>query len=337
MELKENKLVSINILTWNGENYIEDCLKSVFNQTYKNVEILVVDNASTDKTVEIIRKIRMNSDIGIAINKKNIGFAAGHNLGIRNSKGEYILCLNQDVILHKDFVKNAVQIMEQNEKIGSVQGKIYQLNKGKKTNIIDTLGFEIFKSGEMIDVKQGQKDDPGMNPGLRIFGVNGVAPLYRQNALNDVELNKEYFDQDFFCYTEDIDLAWRMRWRGWKAVLCPKAILWHDRTSAKKLGKGYSDFIKLRKQQSFFIRKMGWRNQWLLFIKNQSFSNAIKFFPKFFLRQTKLFLYLLIFETRVIFSSVFEIIPLIPKMLKKRKTIMKTRKISNKEIGKWFK
>src|SRR4030042_5675917 len=132
-----NKLVSINILTYNAQDLIEPCLKSVLEQTYPNLEIRVVDNASSDKTLEKIK----NLPVKIIRNKENLGFSAGHNVGIRESKGEYILCLNQDVILDKDFVRYAVEAMEKDNEIGAIQGKLY-----KKDKSLDTTGLLAFKN-----------------------------------------------------------------------------------------------------------------------------------------------------------------------------------------------
>lgn len=333
----ESKLVSINILTYNSEKYIEKCLESVLNQTYKNLEILLTDNASTDKTLEIIRNIRMPiRKIRIAVNKKNLGYTGGNNIGIKQSRGEYVILLNPDVILDKNFVKEVINEFEKDPKIGSVQAKIYQLNNGKKTKIIDTIGFTVFKTGKILDTGQGFKNSGQYDNIKEIFGVNGNAPAYRRKALDDVKLEEEYLDEDFFCYAEDIDLAWRMRWKGWKAILTTKAFLWHDRTSSKTADAGWLVFKQVRKSQSFWVRQIGWRNQWFLFIKNLSLINFIIFFPRFFLRQAKLFFYLLIFETKVL-GCIIDIIKLTPKMLKKRRIIMKQRKISNKKMRKWFK
>ncbi len=334
----ESRLVSINILTYNGQKFIKDCLESVFNQTYKNVGILVIDNGSTDNTLEIISKFVLHSRISVGLikNKKNLGFAAGHNIGIRNCKGDYIICLNQDLVLDKDFVKEVIKEFEKSPKIGSVQGKIYQLNNKKKTKIIDTVGSIIFKTGEVNDQGQGEKDKGQYDSLKEVFSVNGVAPAYRRTALNDVKLKHEYFDENFFSYAEDVDLGWRLRWRGWKTSFNPKAIIWHDRTSAKIATGGWSIFRKIRKSQSFWIRKMGWRNQWLLFIKNQSLPNAIRFLYWFLLRQVKFFFYLLFFEPKVLIC-ILEIIKLLPKMLRKRRIIMKNRRINSVQICKWFK
>src|SRR4030042_62910 len=108
-------MTSVIIVTYNGEKFIGECLKSALNQSYKNTEILVIDNNSTDKTRQIILDFQKNHNFKILFNNKNVGFAGGHNLGIKNSRGEYILCLNQDVILEENFIEEAVKIFETDE------------------------------------------------------------------------------------------------------------------------------------------------------------------------------------------------------------------------------
>ncbi|MBD3282560.1 MAG: glycosyltransferase [Candidatus Portnoybacteria bacterium] len=324
-----NKLVTIHILTFNSEQYIEDCLNSALNQTYENIEIIVTDNNSKDKTIERLKQFK---DIRIIKNKRNTGYTGGHNKGIKQSRGEYIILLNPDVVLDKDFTKNIVRCMEEDKKIGAIQAKVYQLNKNKKTNTIDTLGNRVFNTGRIIDIQQGEKDK-NQKP-KKLFAANGVCPAYRQKALNDIKLKTHYLDQDFFCYVEDIDLSWRLRWRNWKIKYCPKATAWHDRTSAKSLGKGFKGFRKIRKTQSLWMRKIGWRNQRLLFIKNMPISNI--FSPTFFLREIKMFLYLLFFEPRVAFE-IRNVLKLMPKMIKKRRIIMKNKKVKPREIKKLLK
>lgn len=338
-----NNLVSINILTWNSEKYIENCLGAVFAQSYRELEINIIDNDSRDKSRDILKRIIANNpafNINLILNDKNVGFAVGHNQAIRISHGEFILALNCDVVLDSNFVAKAIEIFRRNEKIGSIQAKIYQLQDGRKTTIIDTVGFKLFKSGRIIDEGHGFGDDMIYNTEKQIFGVNGAAPIYRKLALDDVAIanrsnQKEYFDEDFFAYVEDVDLAWRLRWRGWQCVFAPSIIAWHDRFSSKRLKKNWLDFVKLRRSQSFFAKKLNWRNQWFLFIKNQSFINFVLFLPWFLWRQTQLFLYLMLFEPKILMVIPY-ILRLSSKMLKKRRLILKTRKVSDREMRKWF-
>ena len=319
-----NKLVSIIVLTYNSEKYIQDCLESIFVQTYKNLEILVIDSASTDGTRRVLGGFegQQEGSLKIILNSENLGYAKGNNLGIKQSNGEYVVIINPDVVLNENFIQEIINAFEKNIKIGSVQAKILQLNNGVKTKIIDTVGFKFFKSGEINDLGQGEEDNGQYDNLQEIFGVNGVVPAYRRITLDNIRLKEEYFDEDFFMYVEDFDLVWRMKSYGWLAILEPKAIAWHDRTSSKSIGGGWKEFRKTRKSQSLWLKKISWRNTWLAFIKNlplKSFFN-----PQFLKRQIKFTIYLLFFEPKVLLAK-FQILKLLPKMLRKRKVIMKNK------------
>ncbi|MCX6729964.1 MAG: glycosyltransferase family 2 protein [Candidatus Portnoybacteria bacterium] len=313
-----NKLVSIIVLTYNSEKYIENCLQSIFSQTYRDIEIILIDNSSKDNSVKLSEEKLKNytGNQRIIINKENFGYAGGNNVGIKESRGEYVVIINPDVVLENNYIEETVNEFEQNPQIGSVQGKYYQLNNEIKTKIIDTVGFKFFKSGRVIDEGQGDKDVGQYEEKREVFGVNGNAAAYRRKTLNDIKYKEEYFDEDFFCYAEDFDLAWRVKARGWKCIYVPQAILWHNRTSSKSIGGGWKEFRQTRKLQSLWLRKISWRNIWLTFIKNLPLKGF--FHPQFLKRQIKFGFYLLFFEPKVLLAK-FEIIKLLPKMLKKRK------------------
>lgn len=312
-----NRLASIIVLTYNSEKYIENCLQSIFAQTYDNIEVIIIDNCSKDNTIAVIENWKLKiGNFKFVKNLINPGYAVGNNLGIEKSEGEYLFIINPDVVLDKNYVKAAVNELETNLQIGSVQGKIYQLNNGIKTNIIDTVGFEFFESGRIIDRGQGKEGFGRFDRKEEIFGVNGAAAAYRRTTLNDIKYKEEYFDEDFFCYAEDFDLAWRAKNKGWKCIYVPQAILWHDRTSSKSIGGGWREFRRIRKSQSLWLRKISWRNMWFAYIKNLPIKSF--FHPRFLRRQIKFNLYLIFFEPLVLLAK-FQIIKLFPRMLKKRK------------------
>jgi len=317
-----NKLVSIIVLTYNSEKYIKNCLQSIFKQTYKNIELIVIDSNSEDKSVDLIRETlrEYKGAQKVILSDKNLGYAKGNNLGIKQSKGDYVVILNPDIVLDKDFIQKIIDTFEKDKKIGSVQAKILQLNHGIKTNIIDTVGFKFLKSGEINDLGQGNEDKQQYDNLQQVFGTNGVAPAYRRIALDSIKLKEEYFDEDFFCYVEDFDLAWRLNLQNWLCVFESKAIVWHDRTSSKSISGGWKEFRQTRKSQSLWLRRISWRNMWLTYIKNLSLK--LFFHPQFIKRQIKSVVYLLFFEPRVLFAK-FEIIKFLPKMLKKRKLMQK--------------
>lgn len=346
----DQKLVSVNILLWHSEKFIAECLNSVFAQTHQNLEFNFIDNGSSDNSLARVREImsaRPQYVVRYKSLKDNIGFAGGHNEAILMSQGEYILPLNPDVFLDKNFVESTLKAMESDKSIGAVQGKILQMSGSEKTNIIDTLGFAMFRSGRMIDMAQGEEDKGQYNQAKEIFCANGTAPLYRRAALDDVKLIgenacQEFFDKDFFAYAEEVDLGWRLRWRGWNCLYVPLAIAWHDRGTGKQQAEGFWGGWKVRRQQrkigrpqTFWAWQKTWRNQKLVLIKNLPLVSFIKFAPAYLWREAKLTVYFILFE-KAAFNTIYEAIKMVPLMLKKRRMIMARRSIDASEIEKWF-
>jgi len=331
---QNHPLVSINLLTYNGCQYIKNCLNSVFEQSYPYLEILILDNASTDDTVNYLRK-KFRSEppknLRIIFNQQNIGFAAGHNQGIRESRGEFILCLNQDVVLDKDFIKKAVEIFKKNDKVAAVQGKLV---RPSMSNIIDNVGLVILKNRRIIARGQGQIDQGQFEKVEEIFGADGAAPVYRRKALEDINFG-EYFDEDFFCYKEDVDLAWRLRLYGWKVVYQPKSIAWHDRTAGDSAATNYFGIIRERLKISKFAKELAFKNQRLMQIKNEQIWLLLKHLPWFLPKEIASWLYVLLFE-RYTWRAIKDLFNQIPGTWQKRKVIMTRKRVGIGEMGRWF-
>lgn len=349
----QNPLVSINLLTYNGEKYIKPCLDSALAQNYPNIEVLILDNASSDNTLGKIKEyLNQNKNFKFSISEKNIGFARGHNLLIKESGGEFVLCLNQDVVLDKDFIKNAIEVFEKDEKIGAVQGKLLRLVDEEKSDIVDTTGLLMLKNRRIINRGQGQRDTGQFNRQEEIFGADGAAPIYRRFVLEDIKLplsrricvkfasnsrqnSYEYFDEDFFCYKEDVDLAWRTRLYGWGAVYQPKSVAWHARGSGDSAAFNPLAIIKERKKLSRISKFYSFKNQRLMQIKNELPLLFVKHFPRVIIKELAAWSYVLLFESYTL-KTIKSLIKEIPGAFKKRKIIMKNKRITRKEMAKWF-
>ena len=249
--------VSINLVTWNGAKYIDNCLRSVLAQTYKDYSILIIDNCSSDETVPIIKE--QFPQLNVIQHKENFGFAKAHNQAVHWSKSDYILMLNQDVVLAPGYLENIVSFLDKNPMAGSVSGKILRLQEDQKTNYIDTVGLRIYKNYRVVDMGAGEMDEGQYDAITEVFGVSGALPVYRRKALEEVIYLQEYFDESFFMYKEDVDLAHRLLTAGWTSWRIPMAIAYHDRTvsspyekmSAVKVAKNWTHKSKFSKFYSY--------------------------------------------------------------------------------------
>lgn len=361
--------VTINLVILNGEKYIRHCLDGIFAQTYLKelMEINILDNGSTDNTKEIIKTYNQLATNNFAKFNfveltKNLGVWPAQEELLKYSNGKYVLGLCVDVVLDKDFIKNAVETMEKDSKIGALQAKIYKYNisslsayglAGLPANIIDTCGFKIFKSRRIINIGHGEIDNSQYDPpagGLsEIFGVEGACPFFRREALESCRINllrwpattlttSEIFDHDYFWYGDDLDLAWRMNLFGWKQIFAPKVIAWHDRQTTKNLKKSWFDYIlrvPVRKQIPIKKRRLDWRNLRWTIIKNDHIINILRDLPFILVREIAVIGYAILFEQQVL-GEIPNFLKLLPKMLSKRREIMKKAIVKPEEIRKWF-
>ena len=338
-------LVSVNIINFNNKETIIPAIKSAISQTYKNIEILIMDNNSKDGSLEMIKKfIKANSSVPIKLieNKENLGFAKAHNLGIKICNGEFILCLNSDAILTPKYIENAIKLFS-DPKVGAVQGKLlkydFSKNKPKKINnynIIDTTGLVMLKNRRIINRGQGKPDKNQYQKIEEIFGPDGAAPIYRKSTLEDVAINDQYFDEDFFCYKEDVDLAWRMKLFGWKTIYCPFCVAFHSRGAGESAKTSYINIIKERRKIKSLPKYWSFKNQRLMQIKNELPLLFLKHFPYWVIKEIGSWLYILFFETYTL-KAIKELIFQFPNALKKRQIIMKNKRVNWREMEKWFK
>ena len=299
-------------------------------------------------------------------NSENAGFGRPHNEAMRIMKGEFILLLNSDAILTPDYVENAIKPF-QDEKVGAVQGKLlrYDFDKNElckdkenpELNIVDTTGLMMLKNRRIVCIGQGQADKGQFEKETEVFGADGAMPIYRKEALEDVKLPKldlkhspeiplapfdkggtshEYFDENFFMYKEDVDLAWRLRLYGWKTIYTPRAVAYHGRGSGDSMAKNYLDIIKERRKINKKAKFFSFKHQRLMQIKNDFPSLLFtKHFPRFIIKEVGAWAYMMIFErfTLRILKDLYRDVPL---FLKKRKMVMKRKRVGIKEMEKWF-
>jgi GT2 family glycosyltransferase len=311
--------VSIQIVTFNSEKYIKDCLESVLQQSYPIHQVIVVDNASTDGTLEISKEYR--HEVTFIENRENRGFAFAHNQAFRLSQGDYILVLNPDVILHPDYVRQIVGYMKDHPHVGSACGKLLLKSS---TGVIDSTGLIIKKTRRAFDRGAFQSADMYTKP-AEVFGVSGAAAIYRREMIEEISYNGMFFDEDFFAYKEDVDVAWRSQLFGWKAAYVPDAIAYHER--------GWKEGS--RSKQPIKIRRHSYINRYRMMLKNDSLRYCLRHLPHLLLYEIASFGYVILKEPELL-SSWVSFFRDFPKLLRSRKWIMSKRKVPFFHVYRFF-
>jgi GT2 family glycosyltransferase len=326
--------VAVNLVTWNSANYIGVCLDKLFEQTYRDFAVTVVDNASTDDTVSILSKY-LDRGIRLIQNATNEGYAPGHNKAIAASDGEFVLNLNPDVILTSTFLARMVDAIQQDSEIGSVAGKLIGISveqfqtalpdQPPSGSTIDGAGLLMYKSRRQFLRGHGEDISQSCTEPAQIFGPDGAAPLYRRAMLEDIKVEGEYFDALFRSHKEDVDLAWRAQLYGWRSIYTPDAIAYHIRSF--RPGK--------RVRLSARIRRDAVKNRWLMNFKNELPRLMLQDLPYILSYELKILIYLLFFEQSSL-PAIWDFIRLIPRMLRRRRIIQDRRRKDSQALRQWF-
>lgn len=263
--------VIIQLVSWNGIKYLPYLFASLQNQTFKEFDVRVWDNGSTDGTQEWLKEYAASyvPEVHITVSPTNIGFASGHNKLFENSlkDAEYVLLQNQDMQLEPTFLETLVEEMDARPSVGSCSGRLMKWAFPKTTNMVDSLCLRPLPNHRVIEDGGGVE---WVDCGTRVrdvFGVSGALPLYRTEALRDVAHAGEVFDAGYFSYKEDVDLAWRLRRMGWGSITVLDAVAHHDRSAAAPAALDDITAAKNRSTKSALAKKYSYRNHLRLLIK----------------------------------------------------------------------
>jgi GT2 family glycosyltransferase len=342
--------VVISIVSWNHAKYLTDALNSVRAQTHPDVSVVVVDNASSDSTSELVQK--NFPEVALLRNTRNLGFSRAHNQAIEYSRANhakdgddlFILVMNPDIILHEDFLARLLDRMAHRADVGSAGGKllrVFEVMDGDMTGkefsrTVDSTGIKIFKSRRAVDRDSGEEDSGGFQRTGEVFGVSGACALYRLRALIDAAPDSKYFDEDYFAYKEDVDLAWRLQLLGWKSLYVPDAVAFHYRYLATKEKSTWLSVLRGRKGRSRFLSQLSYRNHLMTLVKNEHLGNFLIHFPRIWFQETKKGVYLMLFEPAVFFGALPAIIGAIPKAIRKRRVNLGRARVAARDIRRWF-
>src|SRR5256884_4144232 len=207
--------VSAAILNWNGGDLVLKCARTLLDQTLPPVELIIIDNASTDGSLERLRAEHPAAQV--ITNQQNLGFARAANQAVAAATGTWLLLANLDVELERDYIARLVAAGNRDPRIGSVTGKLLRPRIAGSDVIVDSAGHVLFRNGWAGNRGEGLPDTGQWERPEEIFGVTAAAALYRVSMLAQLcQGPARPFDERFFAYIEDVDLDWRGRWLGWE-------------------------------------------------------------------------------------------------------------------------
>lgn len=233
---------SVIIPNYNGQEYLKVCLDALKRQTFKNMEIIIVDNNSEDKSCKIIKE--NHPEVKLIQLEKNFGFSKAVNKGIKVSSGKYVVLLNNDTEATEDWLERLVNCIDKDEKTFSCSSKMIQYDNRNK---IDDAGDELtvmgwaYKRGDKANMDKYQKTE-------EVFSSCAGAAIYRKKIFEEIG----YFDEEFFAYLEDIDICYRAKIHGYKNVYCSDAKVYHVGSATS--GSRYNSFkVRLAARNNIYL------------------------------------------------------------------------------------
>ncbi len=344
------KKLSVHLVAWNGAEYIPHVFESLRKQTYTDWELHVLDNGSTDKTLEYIKKELGNFTIQnrLVELRDNIGFAGGHNKLLRDTNSEYVLLLNQDMYIAPDCFEKMVDFLEKNENVASLSPRLMRWDfdnlsdkvEDSFSNKIDALGLKVMRTRRVVEQYTAEnwneiKIQFDTNV-LEVFGVSGALPFFRKEVLDVVSFeNGNLFDETYGSYKEDVDLAYRLRSSGYDSVVLLDAVAYHDRSGAGPRLMDDMSAIKNKMKQSPWVTYNSYKNHLSTIYKNEYILNFILDFPWILWYELKKFVYFLLFNRRAL-EGLYEVLRARKTLKNKRMQIVNKRRVGWKEIRRWW-
>ncbi|MCS7024704.1 MAG: glycosyltransferase family 2 protein [Bryobacteraceae bacterium] len=319
-------LVSVTIVTYNSGRFIKRCLESVLAQRYPRKEIIVIDNASTDGTVDILEQFEDRCHI--VYNDENIGFAAAQNQAIKISRGDWVLTLNPDVLLLPNFISEAVEAGQLDPRAGTICGKLLAITANfdiPEKPLVDSTGIYFTPMLRHLDRGSQQVDNGHFTTNEYVFGATAAAALYRREMIEDISIFGEFFDSDFFVYREDADVAWRAQLMGWRCIYTPTARGYHVRAVLPGNRRALPAVINMHSV----------KNRFLMRIKNISSHLYMQNFLSILWRDLVVIGCCLLREHSSL-KAFWYLATSWRRVLEKRREIMKRKRVSDEYIASWF-
>lgn len=304
--------ISVIVLNWNGRQYLDDCLGSLADQTFRDFETILVENGSTDGSAAHVRE--RFPWVRLVELRENVGFTGGNIQGLRVTAGEFIVTLNNDTKARPGFLEELLRPALADHRVGMVAAKLLNFYEPGR---IDSVGVKVAGNGMGYNIGVGEQDRGQYDTPAEVFGPCAGAALYRRSMLDQVG----FFDPDFFAYYEDLDLAWRGRLAGWRCVTAPAAVVLHVHSATS--GR-MSPFTVYQVQ----------RNKWYTLVRNWPSSLLLRRLPWIvFFDLGGLLLALLRGRGGAALRARIDVLRNLPKLLTGRRAVQTLRRLTPAETA----
>jgi GT2 family glycosyltransferase len=327
--------VLVSIVSYNSARYLRACFESLQNQTYRDFEVCLWDNASTDDSPEIIAAC---GDVlsSSRFSTRNVGFCAAHNRIISETGGDYVLVLNPDVVLEPGFLGTLVGALDRDPGAGAATGKLWRWQDESANPfaeesardtapVLDSTGIYFTPNQRHLDRGAGDPDLGQYEREEYVFGASGAAAFFRRRMLDEIAAGGEYFDESFFAYREDADLAWRAQWMGWKCRYVPAARAFHVRRVLPERRAALPAVINMH----------SFKNRFLLRLKNMDAGTYARFFFPILARDLLALGYVLARE-RSSLQALRLFAKAAPRTWRMRAALKKHRRVPPRDVRAWF-
>lgn len=324
--MASHDFVSVTIVTYNSGRYIKRCLESVLAQKGPQFEVIVIDNNSTDGTRDILE--RYEDRCTIIYNDRNVGFAAAQNQAIRLARGNWVLTLNPDVLLMPYFIQALLEAGRLDNRIGTVCGKLLVMSPDFNIDAkprVDSTGIYFTPYLRHLDRGSRQIDNGHYLKREYVFGATAAAALYRREMIDDISIDGEFFDSDFFVYREDADVAWRAQLMGWRCLYTPYARGYHVRAVLPGNRRALPREINMHSV----------KNRFLMRIKNITGDLYRRYWLPITFRDLVVIGCCLLYEHYSL-KAFWHILRSWPRLLAKRRWIMARKRVSDDYMAAWF-
>lgn len=265
--------VSVIVVSWNSREFLPGCLASVEAQTHPDVETIVVDNGSADGSADLVAERFPGATL--IRNRENAGFCKANNAALKRSTGLFILCLNADAVLEPDFLETALPAFEVSPLVGMVAGKILRFDR----RTLDSAGQVLTRARRIRDRGYGEPDTGRFDASCEIFSVCGAVALYRRATVEAVSRDGQFFDESFFSFGEDMDVAWRAQRAGWKGRYVPQAGARHFRGGTQPGGASALGRLSQMARRPSSTRAHIVKNRYLMILKNDTLGSFVRDLP----------------------------------------------------------